>query len=133
MKNKKIITPFHSPSKEIGYWENLKIQSIIPTATDKNLRYYLMEFTADLIADDENYQNYGGRVIWDNVEKVFYNYRLSGSLPYTKSFTSSLGINYYLDITDGYIPITLINYINEVTKRDNLKNFIERMIVDEML
>ena len=133
MNNKKVITPFTKPCIASDVWDNLKLLSIVRTATDDKDRYYLIEFEADLICNDNIYSPYGGRAVWDNIEKVFYNYRLTGDLPHTKSFTSSLGISYYLDILDGYIPESLIRYINEYVKENDLKTYIERMIVDGML
>ena len=131
-KNKKIITPFYKPIINSNNWDNLRLGSIVSTATDSKNRYYLFEFEVDLLGVPQA-TIYGGRIVWDSVENTFYNYRLSDGLSYHKSFTSSLGITYYLDINEGYIPTSLVLFINEYSKKEEFKAKIEKMIVDALI
>ena len=130
--NKKFITPFTTFKVQTDIWNELSVKLVSPI--NDNERYYLVELDISSDLDDIIFNMYVIRLIWDNDDKKFYNYSLINKENYNSKIIAGInGVLYSLDEMNGYMSPTIIEYVINYEKLDELTKDIERMIVDNLL
>lgn len=130
--NKKFITPFTTFKVQTDIWNELSVKLVSPI--NDNERYYLVELDMSSDLDDIIFNMYVIRLIWDNDDKKFYNYSLINKENYNSKIIAGInGVLYSLDEMNGYISPTIMEYVINYEKLDELTKDIERMIVDNLL
>lgn len=130
--NKKFITPFTTFKVQTDIWNELSVKLVSPI--NDNERYYLVELDISSDLDDIIFNMYVIRLIWDNDDKKFYNYSLINKENYNSKIIAGInGVLYSLDEMNGYMSPTIMEYVINYEKLDELTKDIERMIVDNLL
>lgn len=131
--NKKFITPFTTFNIQPDIWNELSVKLVSPINDSE--RYYLVELDISSDLDDVIFNIYVIRLVWDNDVKKFYNYSLINKTNYSSSkiIAGLNGVLYSLDEMNGYMSPTIMEYVINYEKLDELTKDIERMIVDNLL
>lgn len=130
--NRKFITPFTTFKVQTDIWNELSVKLVSPI--NDNERYYLVELDVASDLDDIIFNMYVIRLIWDNDDKKFYNYSLINKENYNSKIIAGInGVLYSLDEMNGYMSPTIMEYVINYEKLDEVTKDIERMIVDSLL